>query len=236
MGTSRYLSTLDGEQVPGVTTILNKFKDSGGLIWWSNQVGLGKTDCDDQKNCMKCGRKPGKTNREAMEKAADVGTYAHALIEREVKAVEFDFGLYAHLDDDQQRQAGRCLEAFQRWWENSGVDPIETELALVSETHRFGGTSDLIARVSGRMSVTDWKTSKGLYADYVAQVAAYALLADESDLWDPIEQIDILRISKSTAAFHHHSWPRESLQPAIDYFLHARQLFDDSKALGLLLK
>src|ERR1051326_3779732 len=32
--------TKNGKRVPGVTTILSRFKDSGGLIWWANRLAL----------------------------------------------------------------------------------------------------------------------------------------------------------------------------------------------------
>ncbi len=31
--------TQDGKRAPGVTTIIGRFKDSGGLLWWAFEQG-----------------------------------------------------------------------------------------------------------------------------------------------------------------------------------------------------
>ena len=228
--------TLDKKRVPGVTTITGRFQDHGALMYWANQVGQGERDCDDQPICQNCGRRKGRGHREASKKAADVGTYAHALIENRVKGVTIDEELYDHLSPIQLEKANQCLDAFDRWFKSANVEIIETEMRLVSEKYKFGGMFDAVWRVDGRISLGDWKTSKGLYSDYLAQVCGgYLILIEEYDLW-PIEQVDILRFSKETASFNHHSWPRSSLQPAINYFLTARKLYDEAKGLELLLK
>lgn len=226
-----------GEKVPGTTTVCGRFKDSGALLWWANQVGLGERDCDEQEPCRHCGRRKGKTHREAMNKAADVGTYAHALIDERVKGTPVDPDLYAHLTSEQLDQAGDCLEAFDRWFASYDVEIIETEFRIVSEQYQFGGMFDALWRVGGKLALGDWKTSKGLYADYLAQVAGgYLLCVEELDLWGPVDEVHLIRISKDIASFHHHSWPRKSLQPAIDYFVTIRKAFDQAKALESLLK
>ena len=75
----------DGTRTVGVTTISGRFGDKGGLIYWANAIGLGEhDDCADQVPCRKCGRRPGLRQRDAAGRAADVGTYAHALIEQMV--------------------------------------------------------------------------------------------------------------------------------------------------------
>ena len=171
--------------------------------------------------------------------AADVGSYAHDLIELSVKSVPVDFEKYAHLTDKQVAQASNCLDSFDRWRENYGVDFLETELRLVSEVHQFGGMVDSVGRTKGgTLILPDWKTSRGLYADYIAQIGAYGILLNEhaDDLFGEVEEYHILRISKENAAFHHHSWTRDAMQPAFDYFLTARKLYDEAKALEKMLK
>ena len=228
--------TVGKKRVPSVTTITGRFKDSGGLIWWANAVGLGERDCDDQDPCQHCGRRPGRNHTEAMNKAADVGTLAHAMIENRVKGVEYDDAEFAHLTEEQFSKAADCLSAFDRWLDGSNVEIIETEMRLVSEKHLFGGTFDAVARVNGRLAPLDWKTTKGLYADHVSQVAGYGILIDELGVWGEVEQYDILRVSKETAAFHHHSWPASTFEAARQHFLNARTLYDDVKGLEKLLK
>ena len=226
---------IDGKRIPSVTTITGRFKDSGALMFWANAVGLGERDCDDQEPCRHCGRRKGKNHREAMNKAADVGKYAHALIEERVKGVEYEPADFAHLTPEQLELAGGCIEAFDNWWGRNVVEVVATELSLVSTAHRFGGTLDALCIIDDKLTLVDWKTSAGVYADYLAQLGGYLILVEENGM-GPIEQLEILRISKETAGFDHLSRPRKALQPALDYFLKARDLYEADKALAKLLK
>lgn len=225
-------------RVPSVTTITSRFKDGGPLQWWANSIGLGEHDaCSHQQPCVTCGRRPGLRLREAMQAAGDVGSFAHALIDQKVKGTTVDEDLFAHLTTEQLSQAEDCMDAFASWWNSNHVDVIETELSLVSEEYRFGGTFDCLARVGDDKTLTliDWKTSRGIYGDYLAQLGGYVILVEEHGFGE-VEQVDILRVAKETAAFHHHRFPRRTFKPAIDYFLHARTLYDVAKDVEKLLR
>ncbi len=232
-----YYATVDGKKVrvPSVTTITGRFKDSGALIYWANQVGLGEKACDEQEQCRTCGRKPGKMHRDAMNVAAGIGTYAHALIDNFVKLTPIDDAEFDHLDSDQIMTSIECLDTFKDWWDGAHVEVQETELALVSSELLFGGRMDAIGMVNGKFSVIDWKTSAGLYSDYIAQLAGYLILLEEHD-FPTVEAIHIIRVSKTTAGFEHRMIPRKTLQPAIDYFVKARELYQLVKPLEALLK
>ena len=229
-----------GEVVPATTTITSRFGESGGLIYWANQVGLGEHEsCNDQERCAQCGRREGKNHRDVSGAAADTGTFAHDLIEEYVKGAKVDLDLYEHLTDEQRENADNCLDSFKRWFDGFGVEILETELPLVSEVHQFGGRIDSVGRLKGgQLIIPDWKTSNGIYGDQLAQLAAYGLLLDEyaDDLFGPVDEYHIVRISKDVASFEHRSWTRQTFQPAIDYFLTARRLFGQDKALKKLLK
>lgn len=66
----------DGTRVPSVTTIISRFKESGGLVHWAWQLGID-----------------GKDYRKVRDEAADAGTLAHALLECDHK------GLAVGIDD-----------------------------------------------------------------------------------------------------------------------------------------
>ena len=59
----------DGNKVPGVTTIIGRFKDSGGLLWWA--FGQGKLAEQGEINSL----------YDKRDEAADFGTLAHDLVE-----------------------------------------------------------------------------------------------------------------------------------------------------------
>lgn len=58
-----------GQKVPGVTTVIGRFKDSGGLLYWA---------CEQGKAIER-----GEISRlyDRRDAAADAGTIAHSLVE-----------------------------------------------------------------------------------------------------------------------------------------------------------
>lgn len=175
--------TKDGERVPGTTTVISRFKESGGLIHWAWQLG-----------------KDGRDYRQERDAAASAGTLAHAMVEAFLRKTEVDFSGYPA---DQFVKASNAFEQFRRWADMTRLVCDEPEVALVSEQYRFGGTMDGIT-VEGQRAILDWKTSNSVYADYLIQVAAYGLLWNEHHPDDPIVGgYHIVRFSKEEADFEH---------------------------------
>lgn len=227
---------IDGEKVPSVTTITGRYGESGGLTWWANAIGLGTHEsCDGQPICKKCGKRPGLTLNEGKRPAADTGKYGHALIEEAIKGTPFDERDFEHLTAEQREQGNGCLDSYKRWAASFKVQYIGTELSLISKVHRFGGTLDAAGYVGDRFALIDWKTSNGIYPNYLSQLAAYLILLEENE-FPEVELIDILRFSKSNASFEHRSWSRKSFAPALEHFIRSRLLYDMEAPLKKLMK
>lgn len=64
---------VDGKRVPSVTTILNRFKDSGALMYWAFSQG----------QAYERGEIDGLYSKR--DEAAEAGTIAHALVEEFLK-------------------------------------------------------------------------------------------------------------------------------------------------------
>lgn len=189
----------DGTRVPGATTIIgsNLGWNKEQLKYWAWKEGQAGRDI-----------------KYTVKVACDAGTVAHYLIECNLKKIEPDLKVF----DQQAIQAGTFAYEtnFLPWQAMVKFEPIEMEPHLVSETHRYGGTPDCIARVNSKIAVFDWKTSGGLYPDMLMQLAAYEQLWNENNIRTPkvgndaMEQIAdgayLLRIDKKTASFHFHHW------------------------------
>lgn len=205
MPTQPYL--IDGKRVPGVTTILSRFKESGGLIHWAWKLGM-----------------EGKDYREVRDQAADAGTIAHAMMEAHIKNAPFDASQY---DLAMIERAKPAFDAFLEWATNSRFEVTETEVPLVSKAYRFGGTRDAIL-ISGKRAIGDWKTSNSIYPEMLCQLAAYGILDEEAG--NVIEGgFHLLRFSKQEkpddpVQFTHHYWSQ--LDKAREAFLLMRQLYD----------
>ena len=191
-------------RVPGVTTIIGKFKESGGLIWWAWDLGMKGLDY-----------------RKVRDDAANAGTIAHAMVEN-----------WIHGEDPNEVagpeellvKARNAFGLFLEWANQTRLKVTETEVGLVSEKYRFGGTLDAML-IGDKFSLGDWKTSNAVYSDYLYQLAAYALLWEENRPEQPITGgFHLMRFAKDTPDFTHHFWGE--LDEAKEGFLLMRRLYD----------
>jgi len=173
----------DGTQVPGGSTICKIGDDAGALIHWAWNLG-----------------KEGKDYRKERDKAADIGTIAHFLIEAFLNGFVADLEDYDQADID---KALGCYNKFVDWWEEQNLEKVSTEIQLVNESYRYGGTIDLIAKKkNGDHVLIDFKTSKAISPSYWRQCAGYAALWNENQEvngFNAINQITshaIVRIGK----------------------------------------
>jgi hypothetical protein len=83
------------------------------------------------------------------------------------------------------------------WEKNNKLEPVMLETRLVSELYRYGGQSDYLGYVNGKLTLLDFKTG-GIYPDHFFQLAAYSALVNECrpDLGN-IEDYLILGIPRS---------------------------------------
>lgn len=200
--------TSDGNRVPSVTTIISRFKDSGALIWWAWDLGMKKIDY-----------------REVRDKAADAGTLAHLMIEQWAQ------GAQPSVEGDPEviKKAEQAFGAFLEWAEQTHLQIIHSEVALVSEKHRFGGTLDAML-VNGKLSLGDWKTANAVYADNLMQLAAYGILWEENHPDQPITGgYHLMRFSKNEGDFEHR-WFGD-LEIAKRQFIRLRDAYEDDKLL-----
>lgn len=205
-----------GEKVPGVTTIIGRFKESGGLIQWAYNCGKEGIDINA-----------------ARDRAADAGTACHAMIDADLHGQDFDGLAYDRAVLD---KAEHAFLGFLDWRAQVQLKLVASEVSLVSEKYQYGGTFDA-AMMGDNLRLLDYKTSSAIYNDMLIQVAgAYSLLWQEHYPDQPLHGIDILRISKPEApddpvSFHHCHWSAEVIPVAQEQFLLFRRAFDLDKRL-----
>ena len=198
----------DGTKVPGVTTILGRWKDSGGLLQWA----------------FKQGQSGARTLYEERDKAADIGTLAHAMVEHRLTGRDPVLAL-AGQPDDSCAKARTAYAAFDSWMAQTQAQVISAEEPMVSERYRFGGTPDVVLRMpDGRLALGDVKTSNGIYRDYLMQVAAYGILWDETHDEKISGGFHIMRFSKDAPDFEHRYFAE--LADAARLFVLLRDAYD----------
>lgn len=170
----------EGNTLPGVTTILKQV-DIQFLIGIANKMGLKGRETYGPKG--------------EWERAADIGTCAHARIEAFIKGAtltpaqwclswtEVDLSASVVPGDVQKVAAAMDLfsastpayESFLKWADGREFKG-RTEVGLV-HSQGFGGTIDYLPEEE----IFDWKTSRQLGASAVAQVCGgYGMLCEEN--------------------------------------------------------
>ena len=202
----------DGTKVPSVTTIISRFKDSGGLIHWAWKEGT-----------------EGRDYREPKDAAASAGSAAHAAVDAHIHGRPWDWN--AVPDETVRTKAMTAYSAFLEWQSQTKLEVTHTEMPLVSERHGFGGTFDAITvGETKRRAMGDWKSSGAIYPEYLIHLAAYGHLWQENFPAEPLEGgYHLLRFDKEYGDFTHKWWA--SLYTALEAFLHLRALYELEKEL-----
>ena len=115
----------NGDKLQSVTTVLSRFKESGGLIHWAWQLGM-----------------EGKDYRKVRDEAADAGTIAHLMVEADIRGKEFPDK--AKYDKELWDKAFNAYGAYLEWKNQTQLRSENSEVSLVCECHQTGGTLDTI--------------------------------------------------------------------------------------------
>jgi hypothetical protein len=207
----------NGTRIPSVTTITGRFRNASALLAWANREGL-----------------EGRTLNEARDDAAHTGHIVHQWIQDSIHQEPLtDFGFSG---EETLQQARVALEAFHQWAAEVRLQILATEIPIVSETLRLGGTLDAIGLVHGVRSLLDWKSGNGIYAEHLQQQAAYRqLLREQSPDLIP-EQAVLIRLDKETGQPSAKIYDSDALDLAWEYFGLARQLYELDKDVEKLAR
>lgn len=205
---------------PSVTTILGVIDKSGPLMHWAaNQERAAFTEAaqqmlaelealvddpakrrDDFRRAVHGGLDTlvaATTGVKAMhktsEKAKEIGTAAHALIEWHTRVLlgEKVGDPPANIPD----AAVWSVESWKEWAASVDFTPLVIERPVYCPECGYAGSLDWIGKVSGVVSLGDYKTSKAIYPEAFLQNIAYRHGAEKQGM--PTEQGIILRLPKT---------------------------------------
>lgn len=192
---------LDGEKVPGVTTVLKSLASPALVAWAGNTVAEAAINEWDRLAAMPPARRlaelKGAPNRHR-NAAAVRGTRIHALAEH------LQAGTPVDVPDEllgPVEAVARCLDQWQ-------IETVAAELVLAHTGYRYAGTSDLFGESPklGRF-LLDWKTGKGVYKEAALQLSAYRfadLATDgENDLFVPeVDRVLVAHVLPDTVELY----------------------------------
>lgn len=140
--------TGEGEGFPSVTTILD-IRKNYGLNSWRDRMGAEAADAHSKIS-------------------TDKGTLVHKTVEAMLRADDWE-------DVVEPEGISPYITGFLNWREEYQPETVSVEAFCLSEQYKYAGTVDYICRINGRLTIVDWKTSKGDATRWKKKAAAYML-------------------------------------------------------------
>ncbi|MET7939651.1 hypothetical protein [Streptomyces sp. NPDC005302] len=232
-GDSRfYIDPNDGDiKVPGVTSVGSMLPKDFLTFWaakeaaeaavsnWDIVSQLIERDPKGAVDYLK------NAHRRKSKAASDLGTAAHDYFERLARG-ETVHDRHVHMD----------VKPHVRWFREF-LDEVQPEFLYLeetvwSDTHKYAGSFDAIAKVDGEVVILDWKTSKSIYDSVALQLSAYRyadrIILAESGESVPVPEIvggGALHVRPEGWALH----PVQCDEEVFATFQHLRGVFDWEK-------
>ena len=165
----------DNIPVPRVTEILSAMVHKDGLMYWANALGF-----------------KGIRYKDALNKAANIGTIAHTAIEKFLK-------------EKYETNDNIPFLGFLSWY-NVITQDIGLPIELIYSEHRivckwFGGTLDALMKIGDKIYLVDFKTSNHITFTYFLQLAAYRFMLKILENID-IDGVIVLQLDKDEPGFN----------------------------------
>lgn len=163
---------IDGKRAIGVTTALNGIPKGALVPWAARRVAEFAVDNYDLFGQMLDAAGRGPTVKYLMDvppqerdDAAARGTEVHSLADKYLHGEEVD------VPDELMPY----VRGYAQYVKDFNPKPLHTELVVASYAFKYAGTLDSLEEIPGLGAVclVDWKAGRGIYGEYVLQVAAY---------------------------------------------------------------
>lgn len=187
---------LDGRKMTGVTTILGVLAKPF-LIPWASKMAIEYI----KENSAKTSEgeylsitdelllKAQNAHAQKRDKAADVGTLAHALVETYIKTNNFT--------PSGNEQVDGMVMLFIAWAQKEKVKFLASEKVVWSRDNFYGGKFDFLCEIDGKTYLGDYKTGSGIYFDMFLQCAGYQIALEEREPETKIDGHIIVNTTKT---------------------------------------
>jgi genome maintenance exonuclease 1 len=131
------------------------------------------------------------------QKALDIGKAVHDYLEAYIKdKLGIKVTLTQEIAETLKRdEAKNSIKAFVKWEKENNVEWLSSEMVVASHEHKFAGTLDFLAKVNGKLTLGDFKTSSMISEETYLQTAAYQICLEEMEV-KGIQQRLVIRIPK----------------------------------------
>lgn len=211
---------LDGKPLTGVTTILGVIAKPALIQWAADETvkylgWINPKKCTEQEKQEALARiatnlsfddpeiffntlsEARVQHAKRKEKAGDVGTAVHAMIEGWVlAAIKLNDGYFKDkmpiIKNDAEAQ---MLAHFWNWAVDNKVKFIESEKRLYSVKHWYAGTCDLVFEMNSKRYIGDIKTSSAIYNEHFFQMGGYEIALEEMG-YDKVDGYLVINLKK----------------------------------------
>lgn len=194
----KHMYTVNGLRVPSVTTVTGVMDKPALIPWAVNETinyvaGAWRPESKYSREQIDGILKDAKSARfRTSQKALNIGREAHEWVEAWIKGKILNIPTPPIPDYPPVRTA---IESYLEWERATRPLYLSSERRVYSLKHMYSGTLDTLAVIDGAVTVTDLKTSKGIYPEYFIQCAAYAqAVSEEDDI--KIGRLSVIRIPK----------------------------------------
>lgn len=189
---------VDGLWFPSVTTVTGATISKPALIPWAAKcereaaitvfdralvsIHLGESGASDiNLGDIRDNIKSMKASDTARNEAAEIGKEAHTAIQTYLEAIRD--GRTPPDPVFERPGASYAYASWMKWATSQEFDDILPERRLISKLHKYGGTTDLLAKINGIWTICDWKTSTQMYRkEHQLQLGAYSYACLEEGL------------------------------------------------------
>jgi hypothetical protein len=243
-----YFHPETGHRYPSVTNVLDCIPKQQFLVPWAAKIerelvvdtacrvfsSLNGDHCTPEmyRERLRFALPRKKAHRMALEKAGDIGSEAHALIEWRLRG---ELGLSVGPEPQPSEPAMWAVGQFEDWRKEFNFKPSHCELRLFSEELDCAGSTDAIAceldayryGVLRRLEViADWKSSRSIYSEHLIQVAVYRHMAIERGILDQSAWGLVLRLPKTLPdKFEQKLVPPSECERLVEVFKAARVIW-----------
>ena len=169
----RSVYTVDGQRVPGVTSIIGAIDKSAALVPWAARMAT-----DSVRDVWKAGVS---YSEDQIESTLEIAKRAHSVRKTDAGAAGTNvhelIGAFIegqlkpeNMSNPKERLIVENFQLVTQGWKW-----LASEVVVLHKTELYGGTADSLAVLPNEMRVIpDWKTSKNVYASFSLQIAMYA--------------------------------------------------------------
>lgn len=227
--TFKHQYSVDGEVIPGCTSVLGILSKPALLYWsanmasdyWKENIKPGESY--DELQLDSIWQRAKKAHTQKKTDSATLGSFVHKWAEDYINGKDPGVPI--------NEQMKGSVERWMKWGKDHDVKFLLSEQLVFSKSLKYAGTTDFICKIDGKMWLGDIKTSNAIYDEYLAQTAAYLHARTEEYPQEKYEGVVIVRVGKEDGELETVTKKTEELELYFNLFKSCLSTYNSLKAI-----